>query len=359
MMQYRKDEKSGNSLSVLGFGCMRFPRAFGVIDMKKTSAMVLNAVQSGVNYFDTAWMYPGSEEALGSALVEHDLRGKVYIASKLPIMVCQKTEDFDKYFSQTLRRLKTDHIDYYLMHMLTDINSWERLKNLQIIKWIKEKKASGAIRQIGFSFHGGRDEFFAILAAYDWEFCQIQYNYSDENYQAGCAGLKAAAGKGLPIIIMEPLLGGKLINGLPKAAREVFKDADSSRSCADWGLNWLWNQPEVTVILSGMSSMEQLKENISLAENSRVNCLSSADFSVFHKVKDIFNASRKVLCTACSYCMPCPQNINIPGCIAAYNASFAFSLFEGLKQYITGTGATSATPHMAGQCIKCRKCERH
>ncbi|MDR2796666.1 MAG: aldo/keto reductase [Spirochaetaceae bacterium] len=359
MMQYRKDEKSGNKLSVLGFGCMRFPRAFGVIDMKKTSAMVREAVDRGVNYFDTAWIYPGSEEALGAALAEHGLRDKVYIASKLPVIVCKKSEDFDRYFLQSLERLKTDRIDYYLMHMLTDINSWEKLKNWGIEDWIRQKKESGALRQAGFSFHGARDDFLAILSGYDWDFCQIQYNYSDENYQAGRTGLKAAAEKGIPVIIMEPLLGGRLIDNLPKAAREAFKKADPAPSLADWGLNWLWNQAEVTVILSGMSGMEQLQENIGLTEKARAGSLSPASLAVFDEVKRIFNSSRKVNCTACAYCMPCPQQVNIPGCFAAYNTSFAFSLIEGLKQYVASTGAATLTHHMAGLCIKCGKCEKH
>jgi predicted aldo/keto reductase-like oxidoreductase len=358
-MRYRKDKKSGNELSVLGFGCMRFPRVLGAIDMKRTSAMIVEAVRRGVNYFDTAWIYPGSEEALGSVLAENNLRDKVYIASKLPIIVCKGHEDFDKYFLQTLKRLKTDHIDYYLMHMLTDVNSWERLKNWGITDWIAEKKRSGAIRQAGFSFHGGRDDFLAILASYDWDFCQIQYNYSDENYQAGRAGLKAAAEKGIPVIIMEPLLGGKLVNSLPKAARETFRKSDASRSPANWGLSWLWNQSEVTVVLSGMSSMEQTAENIELADAASSGSLSPSELAVFDEVKNIFNASCKVGCTACGYCMPCPHNVNIPGCFAAYNTSFAFSLAEGLKQYVTSSGATSHTTHMACQCVKCRKCEKH
>jgi predicted aldo/keto reductase-like oxidoreductase len=358
-MQYRTDKKNGTELSVLGFGCMRFPRSFGVIDMKKTFAMIAGAVRGGVNYFDTAWIYPGSEEALGSALAEYGLRDKVYIASKLPIIVCKRREDFDRYFLQSLKRLKTDRIDYYLMHMLTDISSWEKLKQWGITDWIAEKKRSGAIRRIGFSFHGNRDDFLAILASYDWDFCQIQYNYSDENYQAGRIGLKAAAEKGIPVIIMEPLLGGRLATGLPKAAREAFRRANAERTPAGWGLAWLWNQSEVTVVLSGMSRIEQLDENIRLADEARSESLGASELAVFDQVKNIFNASCKVGCTACGYCMPCPQTINIPGCFAAYNTSFAFSLFAGLQQYVTSTGAATVNPHTASLCVKCRKCEKH
>jgi predicted aldo/keto reductase-like oxidoreductase len=342
---------------------MRFPRSFGAIDMKSTFVMIAEAVRRGVNYFDTAWIYPGSEEALGSALAEYGLRDKVHIASKLPVIVCKGPEDFDKYFSQSLKRLKTDRIDYYLMHMLTDIKSWEKLKGWGITDWIAEKKESGAVRRIGFSFHGSRDDFLAILASYDWDFCQIQYNYSDENYQAGRTGLKAAAEKGIPVIIMEPLLGGKLATGLPKAAREAFRRAGGSstrlRTPAAWGLAWLWNQSEVTVVLSGMSSIEQVDENISLADEARAESLGPAELAVFDEVKSIFNASCKVGCTACGYCMPCPRNVNIPGCFAAYNTSFAFSLVAGLQQYVTSTGAATVNPHTASLCVKCRKCESH
>ncbi|MDR0382763.1 MAG: aldo/keto reductase [Spirochaetaceae bacterium] len=358
-MQYRKDKKSGNGLSVLGFGCMRFPRSLGVIDMKKTSAMITEAVNRGVNYFDSAWIYPGSEEALGSALAENGLRDKVYIASKLPVIVCKKSDDFDKYFSQSLSRLKTDRIDYYLMHMLTDIKSWERLKGWGIEDWIAAKKRSGEARQIGFSFHGSRDDFLAILDSYDWDFCQIQYNYSNENYQAGRAGLKAAAEKGIPVIIMEPLLGGRLANGLPKAACEALRMADAKRSPAGWGLAWLWDQSEVTVALSGMNRIEQLDENIRFADEARVGSLGAADFAVFEEVKSILNASYKIGCSGCGYCMPCHNGVNIPGCFAAYNASFAFSLVQGLQQYVTSTGAATLHPHMAGQCVKCHRCEKH
>jgi predicted aldo/keto reductase-like oxidoreductase len=338
---------------------MRFPRVLGAIDMRKTSAMIVEAVERGVNYFDTAWIYPGSEEALGSVLAENRLRGNVYIASKLPVIICKSAGDFDKYFSQTLTRLKTDHIDYYLMHMLTDINSWERLKNWGIEEWIKEKKDGGAIRQAGFSFHGGRGDFLAILASYDWDFCQIQYNYSNENYQAGRTGLKAAAEKGIPVIIMEPLLGGRLVNSLPEAAREAFKKADAARTPAGWALDWLWNQSEVTVVLSGMSSMEQTTENIKFAGEAEAGNLSPSELAVFDEVKNIFNASCRVGCTDCGYCMPCPHGVNIPGCFAAYNTSFAFSLIEGLKQYVTSSGATGHVTHTAGLCVKCRKCEKH
>jgi predicted aldo/keto reductase-like oxidoreductase len=359
MMNYRKDVKTGAPLSLLGFGCMRFPRVLGAIDMKKTSAMIAEAVRLGVNYFDTAWMYPGSEEALGAALEAARARKRVFIASKLPVILCRKKDDFDRYFNQTLARLRTDRVDYYLMHMLTDAASWERMKALGIEEWVREKRAAGAIRNIGFSFHGNKADFMRLLDAYDWGFCQIQYNYSDENYQAGRDGLHAAAARGLPVIVMEPLLGGKLADGLPKAAAAAFRRVDPDVSPAAWGLRWLAAQPEVTVILSGMSGIEQLRENARILSEAEPTPLSAEETAAFAEVKRVFSAANKVPCTACAYCMPCPRGVNIPDCFAAYNTSFAFSLTAGFQQYITSTAAATNAPHTAGLCARCGKCESH
>jgi predicted aldo/keto reductase-like oxidoreductase len=358
-MQFRKDQKAQKELSVLGYGCMRFPRNFGKIDLKKTEELILKAYNAGVNYYDTARIYPGSEEALGAVVSKNNLRQKIFIATKLPVITCRSRADFDKYFFESLKQLKTDYVDYYLMHMLTDIHSWQKLKDLGIEEWIAQKKQSGAIKQIGFSFHGAQDQFLKILDVYPWEFCQIQYNYFDENYQAGVTGLKAAAGKDIPVIIMEPLLGGKLVTGLPQAAKNAFKKANPALSPAAWGLNWLWNQAEVSVVLSGMGDDAQLSDNLAAAQNSRIGMLNPSDLSVYEEVRSVFNASYKVHCTGCNYCMPCPRNVNIPGCFSAYNSSYAVSFIEGCKQYITSTAAVSIAPHNASLCIKCGKCEDH
>ncbi|MDR2259127.1 MAG: aldo/keto reductase, partial [Treponema sp.] len=206
-MEYRLDKKPGNRLSILGFGCMRFPKTLGGIDARKTEALIMEAIRGGINYFDTAWIYPGSEEILGTVLEKNKVRDRVFIATKLPVVFLKGPADFDTYFNQQLKRLRTSYIDYYLMHMLTGMDIWEKLKAWGIEAWIAGKKAAGQIRRIGFSFHGSRDEFLKIIDDYPWEFCQIQYNYSDENFQAGVTGLKKAAEK-MPVVIMEPLLGG-------------------------------------------------------------------------------------------------------------------------------------------------------
>ncbi|GHV83464.1 aldo/keto reductase [Spirochaetia bacterium] len=359
-MKYRQDLRSGRELSALGFGCMRFPKVFGgAIDIKKTDALIMDAIKNGVNYFDTAWMYPGSEDALGTILANNGARKQVYIATKLPVLFCKNGADFDRYFNESLKRLKTDYIDYYLMHMLTDFASWEKLKSFGIENWITQKKKSGEIKQIGFSFHGSLGEFIKILNDYDWEFCQIQYNYSDENYQAGVGGLKAAAAKKIPVIIMEPLLGGKLANNLPNAASQVFNKANPARSVVGWALGWLWDQSEVTVVLSGMSTQNQLTENLAIAQDFEAGCLTENDRAVYLEVKNVFNASYKIHCTGCNYCMPCPKGVNIPGCFSAYNSSYLISHIEGFKQYLTSTAATSVENHCASMCVECGKCEEH
>ncbi|MDR0402711.1 MAG: aldo/keto reductase [Treponema sp.] len=370
-MQYRVDKKSGNRLSVLGLGCMRFPRNFAAIDMKKTEKIVMTAVENGVNYFDTAWMYPGSEEALGTALEKNGVRDDVFIASKLPIALVKKTGDFDRFFNEELSRLKTDRIDYYLMHMLTDAASWKSLVELGIEDWIAAKKKSGAIRQIGFSFHGIGEEFPAILGLYPWEFCQIQYNYSDENFQAGVRGLKRAA-ETMPVVIMEPLLGGKLAAGLPRQAAEIFREANLSAAPSDgsvppgsagfspagWGLRWVWNQAEAAVVLSGMNDPAQVLENAALARVTLPGSLSAAELEVYRRVREAFNASCKIRCTGCGYCMPCPRNVNIPGCFAAYNTSFSMGRVIGWQQYMTSAAFTSARTFGPANCVACGNCER-
>jgi predicted aldo/keto reductase-like oxidoreductase len=326
--------------------------------MKKTEALVARAVEGGINYFDTAYIYPGSEEALGAALEKLGLRDRVYIATKLPIITVKGREDFDRYFGKSLERLRTDHVDYYLMHMLTDRASWERLRSWGIEDWIAGKKRSGEIRQLGFSFHGSREEFTGLVEGWDWDFCQIQYNYSDENYQAGVTGLKKAAAR-MPVMVMEPLLGGKLTKGLPPKALEIFKKAGESLSPAARGLNWVWDQEEATLLLSGMGEMEQLEENLALADKARPGMIGGEDRELYRRVREALAASYKVRCTGCGYCMPCPKNVNIPGCFAAYNTSFSMGWAAGMQQYMTSAAFTSAQSFGAGNCVACGRCESH
>jgi predicted aldo/keto reductase-like oxidoreductase len=358
-MQYRSDKRSGNQLSILGFGCMRFHRNVAGIDQKKAEQLIMQAIEAGVNYFDAAYLYPGSESSLGAALHNNNVRSRVYVATKLPIANCTSGTDFDVYFNKQLASLGTDYIDYYLMHNINSLAQWDALCAWGIREWISAQKAAGKIRQIGFSFHGARDEFLKVLDAYDWEFCQIQYNYANENYQAGVTGLKAAAARGLPVIVMEPLLGGKLATGLSAAARDVFRSTDPHLSPAAWGLRWLWNQPEVTVVLSGMNEAAQLEDNLHTADEAAPGMLSGTEMTAYGKVLDIFKTTDKIPCTGCSYCMPCPSGVNIPACFASYNASYTHGRITSLSMYITSTAANRDGKALASHCIGCGKCESH
>ena len=354
-MQYRKD-RYGNPISVLGYGCMRFTQAAGKIDIAKTEKEILEAFHGGVNYFDTAYIYPGSEATLGEILARNGIREQVNIATKLPHYLLKKPEDLDRYFSEELRRLKTDHVDYYLMHMLTDTKTWQRLEGLGIVQWLAEKKASGQIRQVGFSYHGNSDMFCKLLDVYDWDFCQIQYNYLDENSQAGATGLHRAAEKGLPVIIMEPLRGGRLTNTLPASAKKII--AHTSLTPAQFAFRWLWDQKEVTCVLSGMNSLDMIKENLATAQITHPGSLTPEDRGVYTKVVAAINENMKVGCTGCRYCMPCPKGVDIPGTFAAYNRMASDGYWKALTEYfmITGVRKDYTGP---GNCIGCGKCEQH
>lgn len=356
-MQFRKD-KYGDELSILGYGCMRFSRKGAGIDIEKTEQELLAAFRSGVNYFDTAYIYPGSEAALGEILSRNGIREKVHVATKLPQYLVRNLSSLDKYFDEELSRLKTDYIDYYLMHHLTDIAQWERLKTVGVVDWIAAKKASGAIRNIGFSYHGNTDNFLKILADYDWDFCQIQYNYLDETTQAGSAGLKAAAARGIPVVIMEPLRGGKLVNKLPEEAKRLISRHPRNWSPADWGLRWLWDQPEVTVVLSGMNSLAMVEENVRTASDAEVGAFTNDDRDFLKRILGIIKAKEKVGCTGCRYCMPCPKGVDIPGIFASYNTMYTEAKMSGRSQYFQ-TVALAAQPSFASQCIQCGKCEQH
>lgn len=356
-MLYRNDRK-GNKVSQLGYGCMRFSKNGASIDYPKAEKEVLRAIELGVNYFDTAYIYPGSEEALGKILKNNNLRDKVAIATKLPQYIMRSSEAIEKTFNEELNRLQTDYIDYYLMHMFTDYKEWENLNNLGIKEWIEEKKKSGAIKNIGFSYHGDSDMFIKILNSYDWDFCQIQYNYLDETSQAGIKGLTAAKEKGVPVVIMEPLRGGKLVNMLPPKAKELIKNDSHNYSPAEWGLRWLWNQEGIMCVLSGMNSLEMVEENIRVASSANVGDFSEKEFTLIDGLRKAIREKEKVGCTGCRYCMPCPRGVDIPGNFYYYNlmniekkssARFEYAQVMGMRE----------KPGFASECIGCGKCEMH
>ena len=356
-MQYRKD-KYGRELSLLGFGCMRFTRKGTALDLDKAETEIMAAWQAGVNYFDTAYIYPGSEALLGTILKRNGIREKVNIATKLPQYMVSSMNGIEKTFREELDRLQTDYIDYYLMHMLTDLAQWKRLKDLGILEWIAEKKEFGTIRNIGFSYHGNSENFLKILEDYDWDFCQIQYNYLDEHTQAGVKGLKAAAERGIPVIIMEPLRGGKLVNMLPPEARKLMRENAHGWSPAAWAFRWLYDQPEVTVVLSGMNSLEMVTENVATADTARPGSLTEEDHALIAQVRDMIRSREKVGCTGCRYCMPCPKGVDIPGIFRCYNAMYTEGKRDGRFQFAQTVGMTRQ-PAFATQCVGCGKCEKH
>lgn len=356
-MKYRLD-KYGNKISVLGFGCMRFSQKGGKIDFDKAEREIMEAYKAGVNYYDTAYIYSGSEALIGEIFEKNGIRDKINIATKLPQYMIKSLDNIEKCFNEELKRLRTDYIDYYLMHMLTDVKSWERLKNLGIEEWIQKKKQSGQIRQIGFSYHGNSDMFCKLIDAYDWDFCMIQYNYLDEHSQAGRTGLNYAASKGIPVLIMEPLRGGRLVTNLPDKAKKLFENYKIKRTPAEWAFRWLWNQPEIMCVLSGMNSVDMIQENVKNASTSEIGELFEDDEKLLKEVVEAISEKMKVGCTGCRYCMPCPKSVDIPGTFSAYNKCYSDGKYVGLKEYIMCTllrkDSTSAS-----NCIECGKCEQH
>jgi len=361
-MQYRKLVNDGEQLSVLGYGCMRFPTKNGRIDEEKAEKQMLYAFEKGVNYYDTAYPYHSgkSEVMLGKFINKNNIRDKVYIADKLPAFLVNRSEQIQKYFDTQLKRLNTDYIDYYLMHMLDSLKSWEKLKKLGILDFIKEKKESGQIRHIGFSFHGRPEEFIKILEDYDWEFCQIQFNYLDEYNQAGLAGLKKAYEKGIGVVVMEPLRGGNLAAKAPDKVKEKFMEYSEKRTAAFWALRWIWNHKEVGVVLSGMNVDEHIEENIKVANLTTPDSMSVEEIQIVDEVKEIYKSLMKVPCTGCNYCMPCPFGVDIPTTFSDYNNKYFFGGRMAQVQYVgRSVGMFDTSKSGADLCTECGKCERH
>lgn len=356
-MQYRENKKNGQKLSILGYGCMRFTRKGGSIWQEKAEEELKAAYESGVNYFDTAYIYPGSEAALGKFLAK-GYRSKVYVADKLPHYLVKKPEDIEKFFKEMLSRLKSDYIDYFLIHMLNDVESFERISDLGIQEWIAKKKASGAIRNIGFSFHGNTAKFKEIVDAYDWDFCQVQFNYMDEHSQAGIEGIRYANSKDLPVIIMEPLRGGQLVQGLPEKAKQTIAKNERGYSPAEWGLRWIYQHPEVTVVLSGMNDKKQVEENVRIADEAKDGPFSSEEAQTIENIRREILEQIKVPCTGCGYCQPCPAGVDIPACFTSYNMSFTEGKIAGLSEYLKRTTMKKNRTN-ASLCVKCGRCESH
>lgn len=363
-MLYRKFGKTNELVSVLGFGCMRLPVIGGNpanIDEDEALKMVRYAIDAGVNYVDTAYPYHGTGFTSGGAselfvakALKEGYRNKVKLATKLPSWLVKSRADMDRYLNEQLERLQTDKIDFYLVHNLNK-SVWPVLKEAGISEFLDEAVKDGRIGYAGFSFHDEAELFKEIVDYYDWVFCQIQYNYLDEKFQAGKEGLEYAAARGLGIVIMEPLRGGNLIR-LPDKAKAAMDRAEVKRTPAEWALRWVWNHPEVAVVLSGMSTMEQVVENIKVAQAAEADSLTPAEIAIVEEVKRLFKERAKVNCTACSYCMPCPVGINIPTSFATYNDHW---VFDGTPEAKMRYGILSKFAAPASQCVECGECESH
>jgi uncharacterized protein len=366
-VQYRTFGKTGERVSALGFGCMRLPVIDGVstnIDDEKAIPMLRHAIDAGVNYVDTAYPYHGegggkggaSEPFVGRALRD-GYRDKVFLATKLPSWLVETREDMDRFLNEQLARLETDRIDFYLVHAL-NAGSWSKLLALGVREFLDTALKDGRIRHAGFSFHDQLPLFKEIVDAYDWSFCQIQYNYLDEEFQAGKEGLHYAANKGLGIAIMEPLRGGRLVRDLPEGVQTAFASAPVQRTPAEWALRWVWNHPEAAVTLSGMGTMEQVEENIRTADAAQAGAMNGAELEVIDQARNVFRWT-KVNCTGCEYCLPCPAGVDIPGNFKFYN-EYYFLNNDNQRNLLKAAYQSKLLPQaMAVSCVECGSCEEH
>jgi hypothetical protein len=357
-MLFRKVPKTAEELSILGFGCMRLPKKKGGgIDEERAIRQLRYAIDNGVNYIDTApaYHFGKSEKILAMALAD-GYREKVRIATKLPPWSVYSRHDMDQILSSQLFIFHTDHIDYYLLHSLAK-SSWEKMKKLGVTEFLDAAKKDGRIKNAGFSFHGDPATFISIIDAYDWDFCQIQYNYLDEHNQAGTDGLVYAERKHLAVIIMEPLRGGNLAGNVPDEIKKIWNELPVQRSPAEWALRWVWNHPEVTVVLSGMNEELHIAENLRVAREALPHSLSLEELAIISRVRDTYQRLMKINCTGCGYCMPCPAGVDIPGCFSLYNAHHLFPHDRTAKFHYTGRhGGLLSSVSYAGLCRQCGKC---
>jgi predicted aldo/keto reductase-like oxidoreductase len=362
-MLYRKLGNIDKKVSILGFGCMRLPvgksKDSGTnifersknIDQEESVKMIHYALEKGVNYFDTAYVYHGgnSETLLGKAIEGY--REKILLSTKLPTFMVNKREEFDIILAEQLRRLRTSYLDVYLLHGLNRY-CWPKVKEMGVLDHLDRLRREGIIRHVGFSFHDDVKYFKEIVDSYDWDLCQIQYNYLDEQYQAGTEGLEYAAAKGLGIVVMEPLRGGMLTGPIPGEVQTIWDSAEIRRSPAEWALRWVWNRPELSVALSGMTTMEHVTENVRLCDEGYPDSLNEKELSLIHRVKDTYSSMFKVHCTGCAYCMPCPNGVNIPLNFQFYNDLCMFHRSINKIMY------NSIPPaQRASNCIECGICE--
>ncbi|NLY70902.1 MAG: aldo/keto reductase [Clostridiales bacterium] len=356
-MEYRTFKNTGEKISLLGFGTMRLPVVDGdegKIDEKESIKMIRYAIDNGVNYVDTAYMYhQETSENLVAKALKDGYREKVYIADKMPLWLTKKAGGIEALFEEQFKRLDVDHIDFYLVHSL-DKKGWEKAKEKELMPFLEKMKAEGRIGKIGFSFHDDLDTFKKIVDEYPWEFCQIQLNYMDADYQAGEEGLRYAGKKGLPVIIMEPFRGGKLIQSVPYSIMKLWDKAANKRSPAEWALKYLADFPEVLTILSGMSKMEEVVDNIRILSDAKPNTLTQEEKELIREVAREYNRLHKVPCTDCKYCLPCSQEIDIPTAIRLYNEWHLYKAYRALRRDFRLNMPEGKRP---SDCTECRECE--
>jgi predicted aldo/keto reductase-like oxidoreductase len=347
--------KTNEEVSLLGFGCMRLPTlANGEIDEAEAIAMIRYAIDHGVNYLDTAYGYhDGKSEVLVGKAIQDGYREKVNIATKLPVWLVKEPQDCARLFNEQLERLGVEMVDFYLLHALNR-NSWQQALENEALEFLEQMQAEGRIRHVGFSFHDDLPAFREIIDAYPWDFCQIQFNYMDECHQAGLAGLKYAASKGLGVVIMEPLRGGRLVQNLPPEVEELFKNASVQRTPAEWALRWVADHPEVSIILSGMSRWSDVKENLRVLSEAEPQSLSKEELAVIAQAQEIYNQRVQIPCTDCRYCLPCPQNVAIPRIFRLFNEASMYNSFDGDRFLYEQLVSSNKD---ASQCIACGNCE--
>ncbi len=357
-MLTRRMSSTGDDLSILGFGCMRLPGRNPKIDEPRATAMIRGAIDRGLNYIDTAVPYhAGQSEPFVGRVLQDGYRERVKLATKLPPWKVKTREDMDRILGEQLEKLQTDHIDYYLVHSL-NAKSWETMRGLGVTDFLDAALADGRIANAGFSFHGKLRGFQTIVDGYDWKFCQIQYNILDTHRQAGTEGLMYAADKGLGIIVMEPLRGGSLTKSVPPSVQTIWDSGATKRTPAEWALRWVWNHPQVNLILSGMSTEEQVDENIRIAGEATAESLTPEELDILDRATAAYQALERVPCTACGYCMPCPAGVDIPGCFDVLNdlGRFGDRRHSRLMYSFRVGGVTSPKPAYASLCTNCGKC---
>jgi predicted aldo/keto reductase-like oxidoreductase len=359
-MLYRRIGTTGVEASILGFGCMRLPVIGGKpqdIDREAATAMLHRAIEGGVNYVDTAWFYhaeqfgqPGQSEPFVGEALAGGWRDRVHLATKLPQQLLKSRDEMDRFLEKQLKRLQTDHIDFYLVHGVTG-ETWDKAAGLGVLEFLDSARADGRIKHPAFSYHGKAADFSRVVDAYDWAFAQIQYNYMDIDYQAGHAGLQYAASKGVGVVVMEPLKGGKLAMNLPPQVSDVFGGAEVKRTAAEWALRYVWNEPGVSLALSGMSTMDQVDDNLAIAEHGEIGSLDATEMAMFAEARRVMKSKIKADCTACRYCQPCPSGIEIPDVLACLNAS---AVWDDPNPWLAGyTGVKVG----ASECSECGQCE--